>query len=1134
MFGMLSAIAVGVTVGASIIAWHFNRKTENELRRQERAYRARDRMYDEYHSEVDRIQKHYSAAQKKQASKQRELLLDEIKIHTEKIDPIKKAYDQLYSLILEEIQADSTSPYRKSALRREFAQIQDGQMRLSEYQKYLNYERDRVEKAWESKRLDDLMDMLPADALLPMEWLYPGKLVMVDWSDIGKRQPKFGHKLSFNGFPDEQELQKSLALAYGDEFPMLVYKRGKREDTFYGCVARGIAFHDHIRLGEPLEITVDRHLSQSNAYLCHAYDGILKLLLPKTNLLHPSLRCIQGQKFDVYFDSFDSKLECDPSGKKTNQKHKPNVTVTEKPPADVGQDDLGLYIAIDNEHLRQIPDESGFYDHSTVWTVSRYCYETQMIVLCKGNIHLSCLISDAKDGLTVDKIQVFDTPQTGIDLPFSFIVTTPDIDAHKLFGWKYGVEQLFSFVSQSLVDPEDSQERIKQAEFFKRWQKVVNYQKKMESEREVEFDALLQSIDKRKSVLTVPKAIIKPLPSEDTTVLTLLKQIEKTMTMPKHFACKLEFWDKDQSRYLPAIEKHRRHQAEYEIIDGEIIISGHFLEYVDTDSEQRFRFTVKLPNSALQRQEQALNALFEDRLEEPRLKDIFLSPARYQAENIPRWAEHKIHWNSQLTTSQQLAVEKALKAKHLAMIQGPPGTGKTTTIVEMLYQLFKQDPNLKILVVSQQNTAVDNALTKFKKKYPHLIKDSIHVIRVGNPDKLDDDILEDHFDYLYNCFLDEKIEAATRNCVTLDGRLRDASLEWVSLLKQMKESSESHRVSDEFFTTMLANKNLVGATCVGLAARKAGVDHLSFDIAIVDEAGRATVPELLIPLLRSRKAILIGDHHQLPPSIAPVLREDAAKEELEFLEETFLETSFFEMLFEQLPEDCTASLAEQFRMAPPIGDLVAELFYTKNGERRLFNGSNKEIDPDSAIIPDSLVWVDVWGKQYKAEGTTSIHNEDEAQAICEYLKSLSEKVDRPIDVAVITPYGAQKRLIRKKLSRDGHRQQIQLGSLSIKVDTVDSFQGSEAELVCYSTVRTWGSLQFLLDKKRLNVACSRAKENLVFFGNKRHLQKASGQSGHENLFREIIRRSVQIPWKGKKKPRSTQTNKPHSKNYEKA
>ena len=96
----------------------------------------------------------------------------------------------------------------------------------------------------------------------------------------------------------------------------------------------------------------------------------------------------------------------------------------------------------------------------------------------------------------------------------------------------------------------------------------------------------------------------------------------------------------------------------------------------------------------------------------------------------------------------------------------------------------------------------------------------------------------------------------------------------------------------------------MGATCVGLASNKGGIDQLQFDIAIIDEAGRSTVPEILIPILRSSKVILVGDHHQLPPSISPLLREDEASQELNFLRDNFLNESFFELMFERLPSQC--------------------------------------------------------------------------------------------------------------------------------------------------------------------------------------------------------------------------------------
>jgi superfamily I DNA and/or RNA helicase len=135
----------------------------------------------------------------------------------------------------------------------------------------------------------------------------------------------------------------------------------------------------------------------------------------------------------------------------------------------------------------------------------------------------------------------------------------------------------------------------------------------------------------------------------------------------------------------------------------------------------------------------------------------------------------------------------------------------------------------------------------------------------------------------------------------------------------------------------------------------------------------------------------------------------------------------------------------------------------------------------------------------------SQENVREAEEITGFLMELADKVNRPTSVAVITPYGAQKERVRRQLRNIGW-QNGQLGPLSIEVDTVDAFQGSEADVVCYSTVRTEGSLNFILDRKRLNVACSRAKLHLLFFGDSHYLSswRAKGKDGC-NLFPKIMK-----------------------------
>ena len=77
------------------------------------------------------------------------------------------------------------------------------------------------------------------------------------------------------------------------------------------------------------------------------------------------------------------------------------------------------------------------------------------------------------------------------------------------------------------------------------------------------------------------------------------------------------------------------------------------------------------------------------------------------------------------------------------------------------------------------------------------------------------------------------------------------------------------------------------------------------------------------------------------------------------------------------------------------------------------------------------------------------------------------------DIAVISPYGAQVRLLREQLDVPG-----------LEIDSVDGFQGREKEAVVISLVRSnsKGEIGFLADIRRMNVAMTRARRKLLMVG----------------------------------------------------
>jgi superfamily I DNA and/or RNA helicase len=232
-------------------------------------------------------------------------------------------------------------------------------------------------------------------------------------------------------------------------------------------------------------------------------------------------------------------------------------------------------------------------------------------------------------------------------------------------------------------------------------------------------------------------------------------------------------------------------------------------------------------------------------------------------------------------------------------------------------------------------------------------------------------------------------------------------------------------------------------------------------------------PEILLPLAFAKKAILVGDPQQLPPVFC---REDI--EIIKLIEKCELQKYVFMDNFFNNAAQKTV-LTKQYRMVNEIGNLISDLFYQGKLENGLDNPGE-----------DSITWIEYQPSQPWPVDQTYIYNEDE----CTIIEQLVRTLDTPKSIAIITPYLNQvKRL--KKLEND-----------SIKVDTVDGFQGKEADIVIFSMTRTVKPLRFFSDPRRLNVAVSRARKKLFIVGYKRLAEE-------NYILREIIKRSKVIQYK---------------------
>ena len=89
--------------------------------------------------------------------------------------------------------------------------------------------------------------------------------------------------------------------------------------------------------------------------------------------------------------------------------------------------------------------------------------------------------------------------------------------------------------------------------------------------------------------------------------------------------------------------------------------------------------------------------------------------------------------NSSINDSQKKAIAKSLVAQDLALIQGPPGTGKSTAIAEIIWQHVRENPSGRILLTSETNLAVDNAIARVLNPHHNLVKP----IRIGAQSRLE-------------------------------------------------------------------------------------------------------------------------------------------------------------------------------------------------------------------------------------------------------------------------------------------------------------------------------------------------------------------------------------------------------------
>lgn len=475
--------------------------------------------------------------------------------------------------------------------------------------------------------------------------------------------------------------------------------------------------------------------------------------------------------------------------------------------------------------------------------------------------------------------------------------------------------------------------------------------------------------------------------------------------------------------------------------------------------------------------EKALNRAINLEAGEQRdLRDIMLG---YKVGGTLREANEsdRLHEISgDLNPSQRKAVEAILLTRDVALVHGPPGTGKTTTLVEAIRLASRK--NEKTLVCAPTNAAADLLTMK-------LAAAGVEVVRLGHTSRVGEDSFSHAFDVRLEAMpemklvrdlrkrAEEAISEANKFKRTFGAEDRKARAAARMEAKQLRgEARETEKFAE---MKLLEGAQAIVCTLVGASDHR--LNRLHIDNAVIDEAGQALEPAAWIAVLRARKVVLAGDPCQLPPTVKS---SQAARMGLSvtLLEKAIARTGV------------AVLLDEQYRMNSLIMGFSNHWFY--GGKLRAHTTVTSH-----ALSADepALEFIDTAGCGYAelhpTEGSReSLINPEEAAVLVRHLDALLESHGAHIkSIGVIAPYRAQVELLKNMLPGDDR----------IVAQTVDGFQGRERDVVYISLTRSndLGTIGFLADYRRMNVAMTRARRKLVVIGD-------SATLGADNFYLKFV------------------------------
>lgn len=1089
-----SLVVAGICLTTRVASFIFGELTEEEHKKQEEIQQRNQQFQASKSSAQAKLQtiqdaarrdeQEYQAGYTAQLQEWQTYLRVAVASRIEDQEQLDNELWQTIKNVQNTIRSSTVTSLRKNSLERLLNQLKEAKARCDGYGIYLKKYQKITDRPLGWKNYKVIEDLAPLEMCIPESFPYQGKIIWLSldqfdednrWTDDSVPNISITYQCDSSEFGWEK--------IDGQCAPFMVDGFDSEHYVYPISLVKGRFMEEALRDTRMGITAIVKERLKYGTLLC--YDKKLELFLPKGAYAKPNPPPIRAE-VQVYPVRWEYGLTVNPKMENsfpvTVSEHIADATASlrfETFPLVFTIEqwtEVGKYL--EDNHLTDMEDEwkVGPMDETEIRLAEGTRFKFQFgdaLVLCARLEYAEPPGPSGKQAVLIpffeqilDRNQSFSSDELFVDIDVNMTLVLPEnlsnlpeyanVDDLTLF--------LYDIVSELQIQRKNKLSMAGER-YFQQWtdvtQKLIDYHRKGHLQNQEAFEVKTSSNE-----------------IETKGLYTRVRVCD-----PEKLKAELEAYDKERNHGLPSgsrkkddlkffAEDDRGQPCSADIKPDCAMITLYNGTFEKCLEDGKFQFYAEEKNIPELKQKQALIQLRSGRIANAQLQMAMMDGANIVPEDSGDRVKTLINTSIGQNEAQYKALCGALEEKNIFLIQGPPGTGKTTVIRELIQQYHSLHPKARILVVSQANVAVDNALSGLIKT------ESAQMIRCGNNEKISNEMQAISLETRYDEYL-----------ASIQEQPPDTNIQkrWADFVNP--QNGTVSNISE----LIIRNRPLVGATCVGLAKKRVGLEQLKFDLVIVDEAGKALPGEILIPVLRAKKLVLIGDHKQLPPVIDPALF-DPDKIELEnrrLLKRELFDISFFQRLYERAPETNRAMLETQYRMPAVIGTLVSSLFY----DGKLKNGAGTEERPAFFGTGNLVMYDCSCDTKYHEEkdergGSSGIVNKREIELVTEILQQISQNLPGH-QVAVITPYRRQNQLLHDAWTRH----QSDWDKLDLAINTIDAFQGDEAEIVIYCSTRSKRPTLYFSDYRRINVALSRTKNKLILIGSLKYFKEYSKAKG---------------------------------------